>query len=98
MASDQNKLNSQFVITPEMGPAIVESLPVGKFHGIGPATARKMNELGIVTDLDLKTQSLGFLQERFGKAGTHYYWIARAVDHILKGEYPVARGRGDYWP
>jgi DNA polymerase IV len=80
MASDQKKPNGQFVITPEMGPAFVESLPVGKFHGIGPATARKMNELGIFTGLDLKAQSLGFLQERFGKAGTHYYWIARAVD------------------
>jgi DNA polymerase IV len=80
MASDQKKPNGQFVITPEMGPAFVESLPVGKFHGTGPATARKMNELGIFTGLDLKAQSLGFLQERFGKAGTHYYWIARAVD------------------
>jgi len=81
MASDQNKPNGQFVITPATAPAFVESLPVGKFHGIGPATARKMNELGIFTGLDLKAQSLSFLQERFGKAGTHYYWIARAVDH-----------------
>jgi DNA polymerase-4 len=83
MASDQNKPNGHFVITPEMGPAFVEGLPVGKFHGIGPATARKMNELGIFTGLDLKAQSLGSLQECFGKAGTHYYWIARAVDHRL---------------
>jgi DNA polymerase-4 len=52
MASDQNKPNGQFVITPEMGPAFVESLPVGKFHGIGPATARKMNELGLRDELD----------------------------------------------
>src|SRR5918995_2758119 len=80
MASDQNKPNGQFVITPEMAPAFVESLPVGKFHGIGPATAGKMNELGIATGLDLKAQRLSFLQERFGKAGAHYYWIARAVD------------------
>ena len=80
MASDQNKPNGQFVITPETGPAFVESLPVGKFHGIGPATARKMNDLGIFIGLDLKAQSLSVLQERFGKAGTHYYWIARAVD------------------
>jgi DNA polymerase-4 len=80
MASDHNKPNGQFSITPEMGPAFVESLPVGKFLGIGPATARKMNELGIFTGLNLKAQSLAFLQERFGKAGPHYYWIARAVD------------------
>src|SRR3712207_5408496 len=61
MASDQNKPNGQFVITPEMGPAFVESLPVSKFHGIGPATARKMNELGIATGLDLKARPLRFL-------------------------------------
>jgi DNA polymerase-4 len=40
-----------------------------------------MNELGIVTGLDLKAHSIEFLQERFGKAGTHYYWIVRAVDN-----------------
>ena len=46
LASDHSKPNGQFVITPEMGPAFVEALPVGKFHGIGPATTAKMNALG----------------------------------------------------
>ena len=32
-----------------MGPAFVEGLPVEKFHGVGPATAAKMNRLGIKT-------------------------------------------------
>ena len=45
LASDHRKPNGQYVITPEMGPAFVETLPVGKFHGIGPATARKMAQL-----------------------------------------------------
>jgi DNA polymerase-4 len=53
-ASYEARRYGQFVITPEMGPAFVESLAVGKFHGIGPATDRKMNELGIFTGLDLK--------------------------------------------
>ena len=39
LASDQRKPNGQFVITPKMGAAFVQDLPVGKFHGIGPATA-----------------------------------------------------------
>jgi DNA polymerase IV len=42
LASDHRKPNGQYVITPEMGPAFVEALPVGKFHGIGPATSAKM--------------------------------------------------------
>jgi DNA polymerase IV len=81
MASDQRKPNGMFVITPEMGPAFMEQLPIQKFHGIGPATAAKFNALGIFTGLDLKAQSLEFLQERFGKAGSYYYWLARGVDH-----------------
>jgi DNA polymerase-4 len=55
-------------------------LPVGKFHGIGPATSAKMNGLGIFTGLDMRSQSLEFMQANFGKAGAHYYWISRGVD------------------
>lgn len=43
LASDHRKPNGQYVITPEMGPAFVETLPVGKLNGIGPATSTKMN-------------------------------------------------------
>jgi hypothetical protein len=34
-----------------MGPAFVETLPVAKFHGVGPATTAKMHRLGIETGL-----------------------------------------------
>ncbi|MGL1194747.1 DNA polymerase IV, partial [Vibrio parahaemolyticus] len=34
LASDHRKPDGIFVITPKMGPAFVETLPVGKFHGI----------------------------------------------------------------
>jgi DNA polymerase IV len=52
-----------------MGPAFVRILPVEKFHGVGPATAAKMNRLGIKTGFDLKEQTLTFLQQHFGKPG-----------------------------
>jgi DNA polymerase-4 len=80
LASDHRKPNGQYVITPEMGPAFVESLPVGKFHGVGPATSAKMNSLGLYTGLDMRNQSLEFMQANFGKAGAYYYWISRGVD------------------
>ncbi|WP_458573626.1 DNA polymerase IV [Chelatococcus asaccharovorans] len=80
IASDQNKPNGQFVITPRMGPAFVEALPVKKFHGVGPATAAKMQRLGIETGADLKAKPLSFLQQHFGKSGSWYYWIARGID------------------
>jgi len=81
LASDYRKPDGLFVITPEMGPAFVEALPVRKFYGVGPATARKMEQVGIKTGLDLKAQTLDFLERHFGKAGSYYYWAARGIDH-----------------
>jgi DNA polymerase-4 len=80
LASDHRKPNGQYVISPQMGPAFVEDLPVGKFHGIGPATSAKMMALGLHTGLDIRNQTLEFMQANFGKAGAYYYWISRGVD------------------
>jgi DNA polymerase-4 len=88
LASDHRKPNGLFVITPKMGPVFVENLPVGKFHGVGPATTAKMNRLGIETGLDLRAQALPFLQQHFGKSGPYFYWIARGID-----ERPVRADR-----
>ena len=88
LASDEKKPDGLFVITPKMGPGFIETLPVGKFHGIGPATTAKMNSLGIHTGADLRECELPFLVKTFGKAGRFYYWIARGVD-----ERPVRADR-----
>ena len=69
LASDYRKPNGQYVITPEMGPAFVEALPVGKFHGIGPATSTRDVRLGLYTGLDMRSQTLEFMRADFGKAG-----------------------------
>ena len=81
LASDHRKPNGQFVIPPGAGEAFVADLPVGRFHGVGPVTADKMNRLGILTGADLKLQSLAFLQQHFGKSGPWYYGLAGGEDH-----------------
>jgi DNA polymerase IV len=80
LASAQRKPNGQFVITPEIGPDFVASLPVARFHGVGPVTAAKMQRLGIQTGADLRAKSLGFLQQHFGKSAAWYLGIANAED------------------
>jgi DNA polymerase IV len=88
LASGQRKPDGLFVITPKRGADFVETLPVGKFHGIGPATSARMERLCIRKGGDLRAQTLAFLQEHFGKAGAYYYGIARGID-----ERPVCADR-----
>lgn len=81
IASDINKPDGLCVIKPAQGPDFVAALPVRKFHGVGPATAARMEALGIVLGEDLRAKSLAFLTQHFGKAGGYYYNAARSIDH-----------------
>jgi len=81
IASDMDKPDGLYLIPPSQGEVFVANLDVGKFHGIGKATEKKMHNLGIKTGADLKKQSLALLVQVFGKAGQYYYNIARAIDH-----------------
>lgn len=80
MASDMDKPDGLYVITPDQGEAFVAALLIGKFHGVGPATEAKMHRLGIKTGADLKAWDALDLTAHFGKSGGYYYHIARGVD------------------
>ena len=80
IASDRRKPDGLCVILPDEAIAIIEAMPIGTFHGIGPATEKKMQRLGIQNGSDLGRKSHDFLTEHFGKAGRHYYLISRGVD------------------
>ena len=81
VASDQDKPDGLFVITPEEAESFVDKLPIEKFFGIGKVTAKKMHELGINHGIDLKQFSQEELVRRFGKAGRYYFDISRALDN-----------------
>ena len=80
IASDQDKPDGLYVITPDKAEAFVDTLPIEKFHGIGKVTAAKMHELGIIKGSDLKKLEEAALVRYFGKTGHYYYQIARAKD------------------
>lgn len=88
LASDFDKPDGLHVIRPEAAQAFIDELPVSAFHGVGPATERRMREHGIETGRDLRGVALHRLVDWFGKAGRHYYQIARGVD-----ERPVVSER-----
>ena len=88
LASDQNKPDGICVIPPHKGAAFVATLPVKRFHGVGPVTAAKMERLGIHTGADLAAWSLPELEAHFGSSGSWYWRIARGID-----ERPVRSSR-----
>ena len=81
LASDHRKPDGLCVITPERGPEFVASLPVSRFHGVGPVTASKMERLGILTGADLQAWTLPQLQAHFGSSADWYWRICRGIDH-----------------
>jgi DNA polymerase IV len=81
LASDQNKPDGLCIILPAQGEAFVATLPVRRFHGVGPRTAEKMERLGIRNGADLRAMSEEWLQRNFGSSGGYLFKAARGIDH-----------------
>ncbi len=79
-ASDYRKPNGMTVITPDKAGPFIDSLPVGKFFGVGRVTEKRMQQLGIMKGKDLKMMSRERLVSLFGKAGNYFYQIAHEKD------------------
>lgn len=80
-ASDVNKPDGMFVITPRRALQFLDLLPIRKFYGVGEVTAKKMMRLGIEKGRDLREFSERDLVRHFGKVGHFYYGIVRGEDN-----------------
>lgn len=80
IASDWNKPNGHFVVTPEQVDEFVARLPVDKLFGVGKVTAEKLNSLGVYTCADLRAWSPSRLQQQFGRFGERLYELCRGID------------------
>ncbi len=81
LASDWNKPDGVKIITSNMLPKILLPLPVKVVHGIGPKSAKKLNNIGVYKIEDLLRLSEEFLVELFGKSGRETYNRIRGIDH-----------------
>jgi len=81
IASEINKPNGQFEVTPKQVPEFMEKLPVRKIWGIGEKTERKLEELGAKTCDELQRFSRPELVDLFGKFGLDLYDLCRGIDH-----------------
>lgn len=81
IASDWNKPNGIFVITPPEVTEFINQLPVKKIFGVGKVTASKLEQLGVRTCGDLQQFSLLDLTRKFGTFGGRLYELARGIDN-----------------
>ncbi len=79
VASDYNKPNGQKTVNPEEVLQFIEDLDIRKFYGVGKVTGEKMYQKGIFTGKDLKSKSLEYLDQNFGKSGSYYYDVVRGI-------------------
>ncbi|AIT08600.1 DNA polymerase IV [Candidatus Francisella endociliophora] len=81
IASDINKPNGLYVITPEQVDNFVKDLPVKKLFGVGKVSQEKLKNMNVETCLDLQQLSLSTLINKFGKFGASLYNYARGIDN-----------------
>jgi DNA polymerase-4 len=80
IASDEKKPDGLFVIRPQDVAAFVASLPIAKLPGVGQATLRVFEALGLHTCGELAAVPLAELTHRFGKRGAWFHALALGVD------------------
>lgn len=81
IASDWQKPNGQFVITPDKIDDFVLELPVSKIFGVGKVTEKKMAGMNILSCGDLQKHSVTQLTQNFGRFGAQLYELSRGIDH-----------------
>lgn len=80
LASDYRKPDGLTVIRPEHIENFIGPMPVSKFHGVGPATSRRLEAMGVKTGADLRKIPLYELTAEFRSSGPRLHAICRGYD------------------
>ena len=80
IASDYNKPDGLFVITPKEAQAFIKELEIERIYGVGKVTAERMHRIGIHKGGDLLRFTELQLNEYFGKSGSMFFQFARGID------------------
>ncbi len=80
IASDLNKPNGQYVITPQVMPDFLLTLPLSKIPGVGKVATKKLEEMGLRTCADVQRADLALLLKRFGKFGRILWERSNGID------------------
>lgn len=94
VASDIRKPNGLTVIPPDRVPDFIATLPVERFWGVGPATAKKLHAKEIRTGADLRRQRPADLHRWFGGFGLFLHDLSQGIDSREVCSHREAKSRG----
>ncbi|MGF1725026.1 DNA polymerase IV [Photobacterium nomapromontoriensis] len=80
IASDLNKPDGQYVVTPDQIPAFVDDLKLEKIPGVGKVTIQKLHEKGLYLGRDVQHYDRHLLLQQFGKFGQSLWSRAHGID------------------
>lgn len=81
IASDVEKPDGLVVVRPEHVQAFLDPLPVGRLWGVGPATERRLHELGLRTVAELAASDRAVLREALGaRLADFLHDLAHGID------------------
>lgn len=80
VASDINKPNGLYVVTPEQVQSVVDGLPLGKIPGVGKVSLDKLNQAGFFVCEDIKNSDYRELLRRFGRLGASLWQKSHGID------------------
>jgi DNA polymerase-4 len=80
IASDENKPNGIFVITPDHVADFVEKLPLAKLPGVGSKTAERLAKLGLTQCKDIAGCDLSLLVKHFGAMADSLIKRSQGID------------------
>ncbi len=94
IASDLDKPDGLVIIPPEKVLGFISKLPVERLWGVGPATAKRLHEMGLRLAGDVADRSVEDLMSRFGNQGRTLHALARGVDErpVHSDREPKSRG------
>jgi len=81
IASDWNKPNGQYVITPNNVSQFMINLPVNKLFGVGKVTGKKLHQSHLKTCGDIQKKSLPELVALVGNYANQLYSMAHGIDN-----------------
>ena len=94
VASDLRKPDGLVIVPPDQVQDFIDVLPVERIWGVGPATAKRLHDLGLRTAKDVRLTEPGVLSEALGKHGRFLWTLASGQDSRRVSPWLEPKSRG----